>query len=110
MEVGLSHPPVKVAWRIVSEDFSRRVTRETAAVASIDDFPFSARSFLLIVRTGRIVTATTRDGKSLDRAVPPDTRSFQHMARFIYVTTTVNLIVTAAVYRGFDQELRPRRD
>ena len=58
-----------------------------------------------------------------------DARFFQHMAKFIYVTTTFcspNLpelyivtrlyvyqtmpIVTAAVYRGFDQELRLAAD
>ena len=32
---------------------------------------------------------------------------FQHIARFIYVTTTVSLIVTAAVYRGFSSPLHP---
>ena len=50
-----------------------------------------------------------------------DSRSFQHTARFIYVTTTFGpdtlllevaftSIVTAAVYRGFDQELRLAAD
>ena len=37
--------------------------------------------------------------------VAEDTRMFQHTARFICVTTTA-FIVTAAVYRGFDSELR----
>ena len=51
-----------------------------------------------------------------------DARGFQHMAKFINVTTTISPthsnsaaltvanclpIVTAAVYRGFDQELAP---
>ncbi len=36
------------------------------------------RSFLLIVRTGRIVTNWSR----LDQRVAPDTRIFQHIARF----------------------------
>ena len=35
-------------------------------------------SFLLIVRTGRIVTFWLR----LSQAVAPDTRSFQHIAKF----------------------------
>jgi len=30
---------------------------------------------------------------------------FQHIARFVLGTTAVQPIVTAAVYRGFDQEL-----
>ena len=48
----------------------------------------------------RIFTATAR------WRVPEDSRSFQHIAKFIYVTTTGHLsIVTAAVYWGFDQEL-----
>jgi len=38
----------------------------------------SPRSFLLIVRTGRIVTFWLR----LSQAVAPDTRSFQHIAKF----------------------------
>jgi len=58
------------------------------------------RSFLLIVRTAWIVTAINSEYQRIHR-------SFQHMAKFIYVTTTV-FIVTAAVYRGFDQELRLR--
>jgi hypothetical protein len=76
------------------------------------------RSFLLIVRTSQIVTA------ALLPRVLEDARSFQHMARFIYVTTTSSprfysaaagtiarlSIVTAAVYRGFDQELRLAAD
>jgi len=35
-----------------------------------------------------------------------DTQGFQHMAGFIYVTTAVQFIVTAAVYRRFGSELR----
>ena len=38
----------------------------------------SPRSFLLIVRTGRIVTFWLR----LNQPVAPDTRSFQHIAKF----------------------------
>ncbi len=59
-------------------------------------------SFLLIVRTLWIVTATFEDSEYQGIQ-----RSFQHIAKFINVTTTVS-IVTAAVYRGFDQELRLR--
>ena len=36
---------------------------------------FDGRPFLLIVRTGRIITAAKR-------RVAPDTRSFQHIAEF----------------------------
>ena len=57
--------------------------------------------FLLIVRTPRIVTVRLAPNEY--RGIH---RSSQHIAKFINVTTTV-LIVTAAVYRGFDQELRP---
>ncbi len=57
-------------------------------------------SFLLIVRTLWIVTAIHKDNEYQGIH-----RSFQHIAKFINVTTTV-FIVTAAVYRGFDQELR----
>ena len=32
---------------------------------------------------------------------------FQHTARFIYVTTTVNFIVTAAIHWGLSSRLRP---
>ena len=63
-EVGLSHPEDGFrprARRIVSEDSYRREP---------------CRSFLLIVRTGRVVTAAKR------RRVAPDTRSFQHIAEF----------------------------
>ena len=38
----------------------------------------SPRSFLLIVRTGRIVTFWFR----LNQPVAPDTRGFQHIAKF----------------------------
>ena len=56
--------------------------------------------FLLIVRTGRIVTA------SFSRRVPPDTRVFQHTARFNNGQWKLTVIVTAAVYRGLGSELR----
>jgi len=60
------------------------------------------KSFLLIVRTPRIVTATLKSGE-----YPGIHRSFQHIAKFINVTTMAS-IVTAAVYRGFSLELRPK--
>ena len=56
--------------------------------------------FLLIVRTSRIVTAPLRGEY---RRIH---RMFQQIARLIYVTTLVRFIVTAAVYWGFDSELR----
>jgi hypothetical protein len=42
------------------------------------------RGFLLIVRTGRIVTAhiTTPKMGCINERVPPDARGFQHIARF----------------------------
>ena len=100
MQFGLYHPPEKGAWRKVSEDSG------------------GDRSFLLIDCT---------EGLSLPlaRRVPSDTQCFQHIAKFINVTTTsspnfpelynIRLfshlpIVTAAVYRGFDQELRLAAD
>ena len=99
MQIGLSHLSEQRAWRIVSEDSGDR------------------RPFLLIVRTLRLPLP-------LARRVLGDTRSFQHIAKFIYVTTTCGpfkstlraqlfpslSIVTAAVYRGFDQELRLAAD
>ncbi len=51
----------------------------------------ATRPFLLIVRTGRIITA-------LSGRVAPDTRMFQHIAEFYNYLG--QLIVTAAVYRG----------
>ncbi len=65
-----------------------------------DDFLCCKRSFLLIARTDRIVTAVLNG-----RRVPSDARVFQHIARFVHGTTVVT-IVTAAVYRGFILELR----
>ena len=60
-------------WRMVSEDSEEVHTGPwTCSGAS------SPRSFLLIVRTGRIVTFWFR----LNQPVAPDTRSFQHIARF----------------------------
>ena len=62
MEVGLSHllADLRGARRIVSEDSREHNAHEP---------------FLLIVRTGRVVTAA-------EAAVAPDTRSFQHIAEF----------------------------
>ncbi len=94
----ISSPWSRRAWRIVSEDSDVR------------------RSFRLIVRTSQIVIKAWH-GEYWRILV-----SFQQIAKFIYVTTTygpggdrysaaaegrllVSSIVTAAVYRGFDQEL-----
>ena len=107
MQFGLYHPLEKGAWRKVSEDSGE------------------SRPFLLIDCTEKIFTA------ALPRRVLSDTQCFQHIAKFIYVTTTIEVvlnlltlnstsstrlfrlpmpIVTAAVYRGFDQELRLAAD
>jgi hypothetical protein len=51
---------------------------------------------------------TDPKSRALSGRVPPDTRTFQHIAKFYYghlVNSTV--IVTAAVYRGLGSELRP---
>ena len=62
----ISSPPDSMAWwawRVVSED------------------PLSG--FLLIARTGRIVTARRHPNYGVRRRrVPPDTRMFQHIAKF----------------------------
>ena len=60
-------------WRIVSGD-SEEVRTDPWTRSNVS----SPRSFLLIVRTGRIVTFWLR----LSQPVAPDTRSFQHIAKF----------------------------
>ena len=59
--------------------------------------------FLLIVRTGRVVTEQS--------SVAPDTRMSQQIAEFCNrrFGSEPTVIVTAAVYRGLDSRLRPRR-
>ena len=76
-------------WRTVSED--SRSTEGSDLVIRV--FPADCPS-----------TAVCHC-RSLERRVPGFIRRFQHTARFINVTTTVNFIVTAAVYRGFSSEL-----
>ncbi len=64
---------------VVPED---RNTEAAFAVDEADDPLLESWPFLLIVRTGRIVTAhdtTLKKGCDSER-VPPDTRSFQHIA------------------------------
>ena len=93
-----------MVWRIVSEDSVQHILQLAFDIwRPVNDLLGVTWSFLLIVRTDQIVTASLRDG------VLSDSRSFQHIARFFYVTTLVHFIVTAAVYRGFDQELCLRR-
>jgi hypothetical protein len=107
MQFGLYHLLEKGAWRKVSEDSGE------------------SRPFLLIDCTERLSLPCS------SRRVLSDTQCFQHIAKFIYVTTTIEVvpiylptnstsstrlsrlpmpIVTAAVYRGFDQELRLAAD
>src|SRR6266511_4299996 len=86
------------------------------------DYPLlDAWPFLLIVRTGRIVTVhfhTLYD--EVRQTVPPDPRGFQHIAdctRHVAVSRgsawctpgfyLSTVIVTAAVYRRLGSELRP---
>src|ERR1700722_7232694 len=108
MQFGLYHLPEQGAWRKVSEDSC------------------GSRPFLLIDCTERFSLPP-----AIERGVLSDTQCFQHIAKFIYVTTTIEVvpiylptnstsstrlsrlpmpIVTAAVYRGFDQELRLAAD
>jgi hypothetical protein len=74
---------------------------------------FTAGPFLLIVRTGWIVTVhsqTLRRGCDSYGRVPPDTRSFQHIAELLsrgLLLEGRNSVFTAAVYRGLVSELRP---
>ena len=83
VQFGLSHP---IAGSGVQ---SLRISRGTRVIFPAD-----------YLHSG-IVTATS--------AVVRDTQAFQHTARFFNVTTTVNFIVTAAVYWGFSSELLPLR-
>ena len=98
--------------------------RETALAVDEADSPLlDPWPFLLIVRTGRILTLhrSTLLKRCDSEGVPPDTRSFQQIAsctrrvaaprgsprarpRISYLRT---VIVTAAVYRGLGSELRP---
>ena len=84
LEGGMELPPAGLP------DVRIPMDRDAEASLAVDesDDPRSierdAGSFLLIVRTGRIVTAhdrTLRRGCDRER-VPPDTRRFQHIARF----------------------------
>jgi hypothetical protein len=59
--------------------------------------------FLLVVCTEHVVTCSCGQ-------VVSDSQGFQHMAKFISVTTTVLFIVTAAVHRGFGSRLRLAAD
>src|SRR5262249_15630368 len=92
------------------------VDRDREATFSVDEPRHPTRieiehrpdGFLLIVRTGWIFTA---HGHILSRGcdverVPPDTRRFQHIARFSNGLSRLTVIVTAAVYRGLGSELR----
>ena len=69
MQFGLYHPLEKRAWRKVSEDSGE------------------SRPFLLIDCTEKIFTA------ALPRRVLSDTQCFQHIAKFIYVTTTIEVVL-----------------
>jgi len=79
VQFGLSHP---IAGSGVQ---SLRISRWTSVIFPADYLHSD------------IVTATS--------AVVRDTQASQHTARFFNVTTTVNFIVTAAVYWGFSSEL-----
>ena len=72
MQVGLSLLARSVlrVWRIVSED---SLSRNPHGLW-LPSRSTSVESFLLIIRTGRIVTCA--------KQVAPDTRTFQHIARF----------------------------
>ena len=96
-------PPYRYGDRTISSDFkptaSGLVSKISLACSLWGFQRCFCWSFLLIVRTLWIVTVICKDNEYQGIQ-----RSFQHIAKFINVTTTVS-IVTAAVYRGFDQEL-----
>ena len=103
MQIGLSHLSEKRAWRIVSEDSGAR------------------RPFLLIVRTSWFVTAacaaSTRGFSGFPAYSQVYLRNYNVWSyqRTIQILCQLNCfrsisIVTAAVYRGFDQELRLAAD
>ena len=79
----------------------RTVSSPLEAVPRVQSLRIPLMGFLLIVRTGRVVTSL-----SLRRLVPPDTRMFQHIARFTHGHVVITVIVTAAVYWGFVSGLR----
>ena len=103
MQIGLSHLFEKRAWRIVSEDSGAR------------------RPFLLIVRTLQIVTAACAASTGGCSEFPAYSqvylRNYNVWSYSTHYPDTLQLycfrsisIVTAAVYRGFDQELRLAAD
>ena len=70
MQFGLYHLPEQGAWRKVSEDSGE------------------SRPFLLIDCTeGFSLPLQIREWR-----VPSDTQCFQHIAKFIYVTTTLEVV------------------
>ena len=103
MQIGLSHLSEKRAWRIVSEDSGVR------------------RPFLLIVRTLQIVTAARAASTEGCSEFPAYSQVYlrnynvwsliNHYPDTLHAQLFPSLsIVTAAVYRGFDQELRLAAD
>ena len=81
---------------MASED-SGSMLRSRSFTRRIETAPHH-RPFLLIVRTGRIVTAKRSLAQELryaqlfdqrKNAVPPDTRSFQHLANCTHTITDV---------------------
>ena len=103
MQIGLSHLFEKRAWRIVSEDSG------------------VSRSFLLIVRTSWFITAvhtaSTRGFSGFPAYSQVYLRNYNVWSYSNHYQDTLQLyclpslsIVTAAVYRGFDQELRLAAD
>ena len=95
MQFGLSHLSEKRAWRIVSEDSGDR------------------RPFLLIVRTPRIVTAADAASTGGFSEFPAYSQVYFRNYNIGPGTLCIGVaisIVTAAVYRGFDQELRLAAD
>src|ERR1700683_4633449 len=94
MQIGLSHLSERRAWRLVSEDSGDR------------------RSFLLSVRTLRfslqLAAASTKGYSEFPAFGQVYLRNY-NVGQRISIAEDLS-IVTAAVYRGFDQELRLAAD
>ena len=92
-----------VAWRAVSEDSPG--CNEPSMVRPSDREPF-----LLIVRTLRFVTAARATSIEGCSEFPANSQVYLRNYNSVQTLRCSLPIVTAAVYRGFDQELRLAAD
>ena len=84
--------------RTVSSAFSMAFYKKRSGVQSLRILGARAPSFLLIIRTSRLVTSSERSsGRYSD---------FPAYSQIFFRNYNGQLIVTAAVYRGFDSKLR----